>query len=184
MDAATSFLWGKSSFVSFCFVLSSFTCFLFVEGWERVVCVWFVFPPLVFSFAKAHRRNLCLLHDKQKNCPHTVNHEHCFHINSSFGGLFVPFFFHFGLDLVCLKNKIINFQKKKKIDKDQSELVSHCVVSTIRAVAGSPERTAEDRCTALCPKESLGRSVRLLFGVQKTSLDFIWPFSGVIVPGL
>lgn len=114
MDAATSFLWGKSSFVSFCFVLNSFTCFLFVEGWERVVCVWFVSPPPCFSFAKAHRRNLCLLHDKQKNCPHTVNHEHCFHINSSFGGLFVPFFFHFGLDLVCLKNKIINFQKKTK----------------------------------------------------------------------
>lgn len=52
MDAATSFLWGKGSFVSFCFVLSSFTCFLFVEGWERVVCVWFVFPPLVFLLLK------------------------------------------------------------------------------------------------------------------------------------
>lgn len=155
MDAATSFLWGKGSFVSFCFVLNSFTCLLFVEGWERVVCVVCFFSPPCFSFAKAHRRNLCLLHYKQKNCPHTVNHEHCFHINSSFGGLFVSFFFHFGLGLVCLKNKIINFQKKKKIDKDQFELVSYYVVSTIRAVTGSPELTSEDRCTALCPKSPL-----------------------------
>lgn len=119
------------------------------------MCVVCLFFPPCFSFAKAHRRNLCLLHYKQKNCPHTVNHEHCFHINSSFGGLFVSFFFQFGLDLVCLKNKIINFQKKKKIDKDQFELVSYCVVSTIRAVARSPELTAEDRCTALCPKSPL-----------------------------
>lgn len=116
MDAATSFLWGKGSFVSFCFDLNSFTCLLFVEGWERVVCV-VCSPPPCFSFAKAHRRNLCLLHYKQKNCPHTVNHEHCFHINSSFGGLFVSFFFHFGLGLVCLKNKIINFQEKKRLTK-------------------------------------------------------------------
>lgn len=101
----------------FCFVLFCFKfLYLFLvcrglgAGSVCVVC----FPPPCFSFAKAHRRNLCLLHDKQKNCPHTVNHEHCFHINSSFGGLFVPFFFHFGLDLVCLKNKIINFQKKQK----------------------------------------------------------------------
>lgn len=110
-----------------------------------------LFPPPCFSFAKAHRRNLCLLHYKQKNCPHTVNHEHCFHINSSFGGLFVSFFFQFGLDLVCLKNKIINFQKKK-IDKDQFELVSYCVVSTSEQ---SPRAYSLDRCTALCPKSPL-----------------------------
>lgn len=43
-------LWGKGSFVSFCFVLNSFTCLLFVESWERVVCVCglFIFPPLFF----------------------------------------------------------------------------------------------------------------------------------------
>lgn len=54
---------------------------------------FFVFPLPWFSFAKAHRRHLCLLYHEQKNCLHTVIREHCFHINSLFGGLLVSFLF-------------------------------------------------------------------------------------------
>lgn len=75
--------------------------------------LFFFFLPW-FSFAKAHRRSLCLLSHEQKNCLHTVNHEHCFHINSLFGGLFVSFIFQFNLGLVLSLIVIKRLSEKNK----------------------------------------------------------------------
>lgn len=149
----------------------------------------FCFLPW-FSFAKAHRRGLCLCYHEQKNCPHTVTREHCFHINSLFGGLFVSFS-DLGLVFV-FKNKVII---KKKLSRNKKGRLTRTnsnwlfKIPMLYQPSEQPRRAhsvqpARDRCiVVLCSKTCL-RPARLLFGIHKMSLGFVLLFRRVIVHGL